>query len=56
MTKKPTEPRMSVRELTPEPLPAQPENATTTTDRPVSEETRRTIAAVLMNELRKTAD
>jgi hypothetical protein len=55
MAKNQREPEISVRELTAESLPDRPENATTTTDAPVSKETRRTIAAVLMHELRKVA-
>jgi hypothetical protein len=51
--KAPKEARVEVRELEQERLPAPPSSATTTTDRPVPEDTRRTIAAVLTRAIRE---
>jgi len=50
--KAPKEAKVEVRELEPEHLPRRPDTATTTTDRPVAPETKRTIAAALMQALR----
>lgn len=44
---------LTVQELEPEPLAAGPEDTVSTTDRPVREEVRRTVAAMLARELSK---
>lgn len=53
MTKRPDEAKIEVRKLEPETLSV-PSNVTTTTDRPVSEETRNTIGAALAKAIRDT--
>lgn len=51
MTKRPTKTKVEVRELEPELLSA-PSDTATTTDQPVSEETRQTIGAALLKAVR----